>query len=107
MIRVSIVNYQGALLFDSVIQPSKPLQYVPLFDVSFGIPLKYLSQMLNTIFEKRVMIGFNLQQLVDMLKLKQQNVVFSFRDLGERPEISKVSTKTDELAKKFFDADIN
>ena len=69
--------------------------------------MKYLSQMLNTIFEKRVMIGFNLQQLVDMLKLKQQNVVFSFRDLGERPEISKVSTKTDELAKKFFDADIN
>jgi len=45
------------------------------------------------------MIGLNLQQLVDMLKLKQQNVVFSFRDLGERPEISKVSSKTDVLAK--------
>ena len=65
LLRVSIVNYEGQLMFDSVIQPSKPLQYVPLFnlylfDPSFGIPLKYLSQMLNSIFEKRVVVGLDL-----------------------------------------------
>jgi hypothetical protein len=48
LVRISIVNYEGQLLFDSIIQPSKPLQYVPLFnlylfDPSFGIPLKYLT----------------------------------------------------------------
>ena len=57
LIRVSIVNDKGLLVFDSIIQPSKRIKYAPLFDASFGIPLKYLSEMLNTIFEQRRING--------------------------------------------------
>jgi hypothetical protein len=65
LIRISIVNEKGLLVFDSIIQPSKRIKFVPLFnlylfDPSFGIPLKYLSEMLNTIFEKRIIVGYNL-----------------------------------------------
>ncbi len=63
--------------------------------------------MLNSIFEKRVIVGLNLPQLVEMLKLKQANVVYSTRDLASRPEINKVSLKSHELAKEFFDADLD
>jgi hypothetical protein len=63
--------------------------------------------MLNTIFEKRVIVGYNLPQLVEMLKLKQSNVVFSTRDLASRPEVSRVGQNSTDLAKKFFDADLD
>jgi hypothetical protein len=29
-----------------------------LYDPSFGIPLKYLGEMLNRIFDKKVIIGY-------------------------------------------------
>jgi hypothetical protein len=104
LLRVSMVNYEGMLLFDSVIQPSKPLEHVPLFnlylfDPSFGIPLKYLTQMLASILDKKVVIGCDLQPLFDMLKVKQHLVVCSKRDLLSRPEISSVSHESHLLAK--------
>ena len=89
LIRVSIVNERGLLVFDSIIQPSKKIKYAPLFDASFGIPLKYLSEMLSTIFEQRIIVGFDLQPLVEMLKL---NSVYSLRDLKLCPEINAQGT---------------
>ena len=55
IMRVSIVNEDGLLVFDSLVQPSKKIKYAPLYnlylyDPSFGIPLKYLVEILNTIF---------------------------------------------------------
>lgn len=52
LLRVSIVNEQGYLVFDSIIQPTKQIKNVPIFnmylyDPSFGIPLKYLIVVLN------------------------------------------------------------
>ena len=106
LIRVSIVNDKGLLVFDSIIQPSKRIKYAPLFDASFGIPLKYLSEMLNTIFEQRIIVGFYLQPLVDMLKL---NSVFSIRDLALCPEINSAGFNQTpvQLAKQFFDMEID
>jgi len=54
IIRVTLVNEEGLLLFDSIVQPSKALKYVPLYnmylyDPSFGIPLKYLAEKLNQV----------------------------------------------------------
>jgi hypothetical protein len=101
LLRVSIVNETGLLLFDSVIQPSKKLKYVPLFnlylfDPSFGIPLKYLNEMLNNIFNKRIIIGHDLPQLIEILKIKQSNVVYTIRDLKELPELR--NKKSSEIA---------
>lgn len=47
IIRVSLVNDMGLLVFDSIVTPSKRIKYVSilnfyLYDPSFGIPLKYL-----------------------------------------------------------------
>ena len=94
------------MVFDSIICPSKPIKYVPLFDASFGIPLKYLSEMLNTIFEKRIIIGYHLQPLFDMLKL---NSVFSMRDLALCPEINADNSHQTSvvLAKEFFEMDLD
>lgn len=54
ILRVSIVNEYGHLLFDSIIQPSLTINYAPmyfgyLYDPSFGIPIKYLSDMVSKI----------------------------------------------------------
>ena len=84
------MNDKGMLVFDSIIQPKKKIKYAPLFDASFGIPLKYLSEMLNTIFEQRIIVGFDLQPLVEMLKL---NSVYSLRDLALCPEINEKGVK--------------
>jgi hypothetical protein len=62
------VNKEGLLLFDSVIQPSKQLKLVPLFDPSFGIPLKYLSEMLNGILNQRILVGHDIKPFTEMLK---------------------------------------
>jgi hypothetical protein len=53
ILRVSIVNEYGHLLFDSVIQPSLTICYAPLYygylyDPSFGIPIRYLSDMVRS-----------------------------------------------------------
>jgi hypothetical protein len=61
--RVSMVNEEGFLVFDSLVQPSKPIKYAPLYnlylyDPSFGIPLKYLIEILNSIIEKKIVIGY-------------------------------------------------
>ena len=105
LIRVSVVNDKGMLVFDSIIQPSKRIKYAPLFDASFGIPLKYLSEMLSTIFEQRIIVGFHLQPLVDMLKL---NAVYSIRDLALCPEINTSGANSPvDLAKQFFDMEID
>lgn len=56
-----------------------------LFDASFGIPLKYLSEMLSKIFEQKIIVGYHLQPLIDMLNL---NSVFCTRDLALCPEIN-------------------
>ena len=85
LIRVSAVNERGLLVFDSIIQPVKSIKSVPLFDASFGIPLKYLSAMLSTIFEKRILVGYNLQPLLDLLKLNSVSIT---RDLALCPEIN-------------------
>lgn len=80
---------------------------MPLFDASFGIPLKYLSEMLGTIFEKRIIIGYYLQPLLDMLKLDR--VVFSVRDLALCPEVNSEGTiqSAVELGKQFFEVDLD
>jgi len=78
---------------------------VPLFDPSFGIPLKYLNEMLNNIFNKRIIIGHDLPQLIEILKLKQSNVVYTTRDLKELPELR--NKKSCDIASTFFDADID
>ena len=79
---------------------------MPLFDASFGIPLKYLSEMLNTIFEKRIIVGYHLQPLIDMLKL---NSVYSVRDLALCPEINSKGTIQSAvwLAKQFFEMELD
>lgn len=56
ILRVSIVNEYGQLLFDSIIQPSLTICYAPLYygylyDPSFGIPIKYLSDMVRTLLD--------------------------------------------------------
>ena len=53
ILRVSIVNEFGHLLFDSIIQPSLTIWYAPLhggflYDPSFGIPLRYLSDIVRS-----------------------------------------------------------
>ena len=63
ILRVSAVNDQGLLLFDSIVQPTKPIKYVPLYnmylyDPSFGIPLKYLAEMLTQIFNQKMIVGY-------------------------------------------------
>lgn len=63
--------------------------------------------MLNSIFQKRVVVGMHLNQLVEMLRLDKTQVVFSTRDLAKRSEFNKVSLKSEKLAKEFFDADID
>ena len=52
LLRVSIINELGNLVFDSIIQPTKMIKHVPLFNMylyapSFGVPLKYLVVVLN------------------------------------------------------------
>ena len=54
IIRVSIVNEHGYLLFDSIVQPTLQICYAPLYygylyDPSFGIPIKYLSEMVSSL----------------------------------------------------------
>ena len=94
------------LVFDSVIQPSKQIKFVPLFDPSFGIPLKYLSEMINNIFNKKVIVGHQLQPLVELLNL---SAVFTVRDIGICEEIYtlKNNDNASVLAKHFFDADLD
>ena len=68
--------------------------------------MKYLSEMLNTIFEKRIIVGYHLQPLFDMLNL---NSVFSVRDLALCPEINARGTIQNSvwLAKQFFDMELD
>jgi hypothetical protein len=56
ILRVSVVNQHGLLLFDSLVNPLQAVCYVPfgcgyLYDPSFGIPIKYLVEMLNIILD--------------------------------------------------------
>jgi hypothetical protein len=106
LLRVSIVNEMGLLVFDSIIQPSKPIKFVPLFDPSFGIPLKYLSEMLNTIFDKRVIVGMQLGPLIEMLGL---TCIFSVRDIlvSDMVHAVKNGENAANLAKHFFDAELD
>lgn len=62
--------------------------------------------MLSTIFEKRIIVGYFLQPLLDMLKL---NCVFSVRDLALCPEINSEGTyqSSVHLAKQFFEAELD
>ena len=63
--------------------------------------------MLGTIFEKRIIVGYHLQPLLDMLKL--DSVVFSTRDLALCPEINSEGTIQTAvwLAKQFFDMELD
>ena len=62
--------------------------------------------MLSTIFEKRIIIGYYLQPLLDMLKL---NSVFQVRDLALCPEINSEGKiqSAPLLGKQFFDMDLD
>jgi hypothetical protein len=74
LLRVSVVNEFGHLVFDSIIQPTKRIKHVPLFnmylyDPSFGIPLKYLIVVLNQIFDKKIVVGYQMNKLLEILNL--------------------------------------
>jgi hypothetical protein len=81
--------------------------------------------MLNTIFEKRLVIGYHLSELFEMLRI---NSVYSARDIALCPEISDIScdimkqqegcqtiysengmflSPANELAKQFFDIELD
>eukprot|EP00347_Sterkiella_histriomuscorum_P010351 403376635 len=103
ILRVTVVNEKGLLLFDSVVQPSKIIKYAPLFnmylyDPSFGIPLKYLAEMLNIVLDKKVVIGYQLNKLFSCLNL---SCVYTLRDIIVNDSIGINSTYN--LAKTFFD----
>ena len=104
ILRVTIINEAGQLVFDSIIQPTKSIKHVPLynmylFDPSFGIPLKYLSIVLSQIFEKRIIIGFQMNKLLEMLNLQS---VYQTRDIMVHPDIGANQTPSN-IAKTFFD----
>jgi hypothetical protein len=74
LLRVSVVNELGNLVFDSIIQPTKMIKNVPLFnmylyDPSFGVPLKYLIVVLNQIFDKKIVVGYQMNKLLEILNL--------------------------------------
>lgn len=73
-----------------------------LYDASFGIPLKYLAEMLNVIFDRKVLIGYQLSKLLQTLNL---SAVFTVRDLVISDTIG-VNCPSN-LAKTFFDANID
>lgn len=90
LLRVSIVNEDGQLVFDSIIQPSKAIKTVPVFsmhlyDPSFGVPIRYLSQVLHQIFDNRVVVGYQLNKLLELLNL---TAVYQTRDLLVSKELS-------------------
>ena len=62
--------------------------------------------MLNTIFEKRIIVGYHLQPLLDLLNL---NSVCSTRDLALCPEINSegVIQSPVALGKQFFDMELD
>ena len=104
---MSIVNELGQLLFDSIVQPQKTVKYVPLYnmylyDPSFGIPLKYMSEMLNQIFDKRVIVGYQLSKLLKVLNLTS---VYTVRDIVSNDTIG--INCPSNLAKTFFDASLD
>ena len=83
LLRVSIVNDLGHLIFDSIIQPTKQIKYVPMFnmylyDPSFGIPLKYLIVVLNQIFDKKIVVGYQMNKLIQILNLSS---IYQTRDI--------------------------
>ncbi|CAI2386034.1 unnamed protein product [Moneuplotes crassus] len=107
ILRVSIVNEHGHLLFDSIIQPSLTICYVPLYygylyDPSFGIPLKYLSDMLNVICDGKIIVGYGIQKVLEMLSIKS---VYTVRDLITHEEIGV--TTVPSLAQKFYGLDLD
>ena len=104
---MSAVNESGSLLFDSIVQPSKKIKYVPLYhmylyDASFGIPLKYLAEMLNMIFANKVLVGYQLSKLLQTLNL---SCVYTVRDLVISDTIG--INCPSNLAKTFFDASVD
>jgi len=103
ILRVSVVNERGFVLFDSVVQPSKPLKYVPLYnmhlyDASFGIPLRYLAEMLNLVLDKKIVVGYQLEKLFSGLTL---SCVYTLRDVAINDQIGINSPSN--LARTFFD----
>ena len=104
---MTIINEQGLLLFDSIVQPQKTIKYVPLYnmylyDPSFGIPLKYLAEMLNKVLDKKVIIGYQIGKLLKILNLSCVNTV---RDIVINDTIGVNCASN--LAKTFFDANID
>lgn len=69
-----------------------------LYDSSFGIPLKYLVEMLNLVLEKKVVVGYQLHTLFKSLPL---TCVFTLRDLVVNDSIG-INTPSN-LARTFFD----
>lgn len=107
IIRVTLVNEEGLLLFDSIVQPSKALKYVPLYnmylyDPSFGIPLKYLAEKLNQVLDKKLVIGYQVSKLLRVLNL---SAIYTVRDVVVNDTIG-VNCPSN-LAKTFFDANID
>ena len=89
LLRVSIVNELGNLVFDSIIQPTKYIKHVPLFnmylyDPSFGIPLKYLIVVLNQIFDKKIVVGYQMNKLLEILNLSS---IYQTRDIMVNEEV--------------------
>lgn len=89
LLRVSIVNEAGLLVFDSIIQPTKQIKHVPLFnmylyDPSFGIPLKYLIVVLNQIFDQKIVVGYQINKLLETLNLTS---IYQTRDIMVNEEI--------------------
>ena len=74
-----------------------------LYVSSFGIPLKYLSEMLNTIFANKVLVGYQLSPLLS--SLGKLSSIFTVRDIVVS-DIIGVNCPSN-LAKTFFDATVD
>ena len=73
-----------------------------MYDPSFGIPLKYLGEMLNRIFDKKVIVGYQISRLLDTLNL---SCIYTARDIVINDTIG--INCPSNLAKTFFDAHVD
>lgn len=73
-----------------------------LYDPSFGIPIKYLAEMLNQIFNNKIVIGYQISKLLKTLNLTSS---FQVRDIVINDTIG-VNCPSN-LAKTFFNCNMD
>ena len=80
-----------------------PLYNMYLYDPSFGVPLKYLIVVLNQIFDKKIVVGYQMNKLLEILNLSS---IYQTRDIMVNEDIG-VSQTSSNLAKTFFDINLD